>query len=72
MSPVKQKIDCLRFECLAEDQAGGVLPAGVTVSPGAPVSLASGAAGQVSFTLRADNSAVDSGQGSWPSRNWTA
>ncbi|MEW6079368.1 MAG: right-handed parallel beta-helix repeat-containing protein [Thermodesulfobacteriota bacterium] len=52
----------LRFEYLAGDQAGGVLPAGVTVSPGAPINLASGANGQVSFSVQADDSAADNGQ----------
>jgi len=46
---------------LAADQVGGSLPTGVTVSLGAPLTLASAQSGDLAVTVAGDNSAATSG-----------
>ena len=45
----------------AADQPGGVIPAGVTLIPGAPVSLGAEQSAVLPFSLTADNSAAETG-----------
>jgi len=52
----------LRLVFDAADQPNGTLPAGITVTPEAPISLAGGETGELGFVLRADATALDSGR----------
>ncbi len=49
----------LGFEYRAQDQDGGVFPAGITVTPGTFIDLDSGESAPVSFTIEGDLSAAD-------------
>ena len=52
----------LRFQLLAEDQASGFLPGGISLTPGAAIDLEAGQSRVLESTIRADASAPDNGE----------